>query len=34
MGRMPILEFLRNMDKEGNKKRAWWKDVRDVFFDP
>ncbi|KAH8624368.1 hypothetical protein IG631_21107 [Alternaria alternata] len=34
MGRMPILEFLRNMDKEGNKKKAWWKDVRDVFFDP
>jgi hypothetical protein len=32
MGRMSILEFLRNMDK--NKEKAWWKDVGDVFFDP
>ncbi|KAG9185751.1 hypothetical protein G6011_07082 [Alternaria panax] len=34
MGRMSILEFLKNMEKDKNKGKAWWKDVVDVFFDP
>ncbi len=32
MGRMPILSFLENMEKD--KSKAWWKEERDVFFDP
>jgi hypothetical protein len=32
MARIPLLEFLRLMDKKQG--RAWWKDVSEVFFDP
>jgi hypothetical protein len=32
LGRVDILEFMRKMER--NKDRAWWKEERDVFFDP
>lgn len=32
MGQMDILGFMRQMDE--NKNRAWWKDEREVIFDP
>ena len=32
VGRMDLLEFMHKM--EVNAETAWWKDERDVFFDP
>jgi hypothetical protein len=32
IGRMPILNFLKEMEEKKN--RAWWKEERDIFFDP
>ncbi|KAJ4369049.1 hypothetical protein N0V83_006132 [Neocucurbitaria cava] len=32
LGRMDVLGFMKRMDE--HKGKAWWKDERDVFFDP